>query len=369
MVFSKQAKAFALLLIMAFSVTGCYPTGQRSEAIGDNIWDEAEKIDNFTLNLTLPENYPSELPEVVVGTMRWDRDTAVGVCSNGKTITFEKDYQGNYYPEENRTVIQFDDESFLFFEASHISVSVPAENDLYKYALLFGTADTYYDTPYVSFESELNGFPEYDAIKQAKSLFEELGITNLAEPIVLGLTAEEANKYLLKEKQDYKEYYDEEYNYNEWTEDDEVYFITFPLLYNEIPTETNDVYVTGASYSGSFAKAVVTKNGIFSFECNGITVPEYTNGENIKICYSPNDILKSIVFEYSQKKLTNEVIFYNCELTYAPAEKVSYDEWRLVPVWRFDYAVVDNVADGESTRYYEVYNAETGNRISFEWQN
>lgn len=368
----KRISKYALAAALIFMLTGCFPTGERSAERSnddnDSVWAEAAKIDNFALSLTLPQDYPSELPEITAAVKRWDKDTVINALCNGKTIISEKEYKSDRYPEEKRTVLLIDDEgSYISFEPESIGCYCAAQNDKYHYKYLFSTYEVYYDNPDISYVSELEGFSKDNAVKRVRELAEKLGITNLGEANVFGVTAESANDFFDKEQ---------EYNndYTEWTKEDEAYFITFPLTYEEIPLETVRVAVPGYSYDGSYIKAIVTKNDIIDFSCAGITEPEYVIGDAVKINFSAEDILSKIVSAYSQRVLTDKLEFYNCELTYAPVDKLSNNDWVFAPIWRFDYALsgeyeIDNKKIELSARYSEMYSAETGNRIAYEWQN
>ena len=261
-------------------------------------------------------------------------------------------------------MIDFEDNSHVFFEPERLGFTDSKSNDEYYYQLFFSTYEVYYDQSGVLYTDELEGFSKAEAVRRVRELAGELGITHLAEPIVFGVTAESANNYFIKEKQ----YYDDDnFEYTEWTKNDEAYFITFPLLYNGIPSETNEVSVPEHSYHGSYIKAIVTPNKVVYFSGEEITTSEYITGKFIEINFEASDILKKIVSDYSQRVLPDEIEFYNCELTYAPIDK-SDDKWILAPAWRFDYAITSTDV-GASGRLQEFYNAETGNRIAFEWQN
>ncbi len=365
-----------LLMTMMIFFTGCFPTGENfavsDDRMPDNIFSDAEKIDNFSLSLTLPRDRSSELNQITASAMRWNKDTVLGAFQGDKTVTSEKEYSSDRYPQEKRTVIMFDDDSYVSYEAERLNYNNKKANDEYSYQIFFSNLEIFYENRDYSYVSELEGFSKANAVKRVRELAEKLGITHLAEPIVYGLTAEEANKYFLAEKQFYNS---GDYEYTEWERADEVYFITFPLLYNGIPSEINAVSVPESSYDGSYVKAIVTQNSITYLSCEGITMPDYAVGKSVKVNFSAEDILSKIVSAYSQIVLSDNVDFYDCELTYAPIEKLSNGESILAPVWRFDYALsgvtYDEILDKNleySTRYNEIYNAETGNRIAFEWQ-
>lgn len=371
----KVFKYIFLLITIIIFFTGCFPTGENSAISDDsksnNIFSEAEKIDNFSLSLTLPRDCPSELNQITASAMRWNKDTVLGIFQGDKSIASKKEYSSDRYPQEKRTVIVFDDDSYVSFESERLNYNNRKINDEYSYQILFSNLELYYGEPAPSFVSEIEGFPKTDAVKRVKALAEKLGITHLAEPIIYGVNADSANEYFLEQQQ----YYESNSEYTKWKITDGAYFITFPLLYNGVASEINAVSVPDSSYDGSYVKAIVTQNSITYLSCEGITMPEYAVGKLVKVNFSAEDILSKIVSTYSKIILPKNVEFYDCELTYAPIEKLSNGESILAPVWRFDYALSsvthDEILDKNlehSSRYNEIYSAETGNRIAFEWQ-
>lgn len=68
-----------LIIVLAGALSGCYPTERRAAKVSAGlaeIMSAAEEIDNFSVSLTLPESYPSELPKI----------TTAGVFFNEETV-------------------------------------------------------------------------------------------------------------------------------------------------------------------------------------------------------------------------------------------------------------------------------------------
>lgn len=366
------------IILLALALTGCYPTGKRTPNAGTNIDDimsEAEKIENFSLSLTLPETYPTELPKIMAAVMRWDKETVYEVLGGGRPILSEDEFESVNYPDEKRTLLTLDDKrSYISFEPESVGYNAPLDGEV-NHSIYFSEYDTYFVNPMVSYVSELEGFSSESAVQRVRDVAKKLGITNLGDPIVFGVTADIANNYICYQKREC-DFYDEPYgddDFKAWTKDDEAYYITFPLMYEGIPLENNGVYVPGYSYAGSYVKAIVTKDKIIDLNCMGITSPEYIIGDPAKINFSAKDILSKIVSDYSRKVLPIKLEIYNCELTYAPVDKLDNNEWVFAPVWRFDYASYNeyyyvglgNTAEN-ATRQIEIYNAETGNKIVYD---
>ncbi len=344
-----------ILIILTIMSAGCYPTGPRTVETLDDIWGEAAKIDNFTLSLTLPENTPSELPEVTADMMQWERNELLELLAKGKTIVFEKEFiEGE--GKQKRPYIEFDDGTELTFTQSLLWFDM-----LSGYPMDFSDVQSHilrYSDDDFLFVNEIEGFPKSDAVNRARELIEKLGITNLGEPRVLGLTHQDAEKYYNNKYQD-----DEDFELKEWTEDDDVYLITFPILFNGIPTESHEVH-TKMSIPDSRIDVIVTREYVISIDTSKAVSPEYTNGRTIKINYSASDILKKIVSDNSKKQLKYAVDYYDCELTYACVEWLPL-KFRFIPVWRFSYTEAVDFGDGvpKMLREHEIYDVESGNRI------
>lgn len=347
-----------ILIILAIMSAGCYPAGPRTVENIDDIWGEAAKINNFSLSLTLPESTPSELPEVTADMMQWERDELLELLEKGKTIDFEEEYVSDLSSEEKLTSILFDDGTHMYFEPSRLSFDMLPDSPVHSIyisvqSIIPQLANC--EVEGLTLVNEIEGFPKSDAINRAKELAEKLGITNLGEPRVWGLTHQDAEKYHNNRYRD-----DKDFELREWTEDDDAYFIIFPLLINGIPTETNEM-----RSMQSFVRAVVTRKNIIDFGCHYVTSSEYTNGKTIKINYSASDILKRIVSDNSKMQLKDAVDYYDCELTYIRAEWLPGCRYRYIPVWRFDYTkTVDFGGEWQKLRKHEFYDVETGNIIS-----
>ena len=324
---------------------------------------------------------PSELPIITADiVMSWDNDLIYDVLGNGKPILSIKEYPDEQYPGETRTVWLYDKhgEPYMFLGAGAERFEYYDQSDVSHYIFL-SSAGLYYDEPTIKQSDALDGFSEEDAIGRVRETAEKLGITNLGEPSVFAMTAEDANAYFeyqhqLRELGDYTE----DYDVVPWTKDDEAYYLTFPLVYEGIPISTTDVWVDGYYYqTGAFVKAIVTKDEIVCLEGWGITSPtEYTLGDTVKINYSADDILNEFNTHRPETPFGKKVEFRNCELIYAPIEKPDNNKWLYAPAWRVNYAVTheyEDIVSGSTAEWvcheYAIYSAETGERIKHEWDN
>lgn len=89
-----------LPIALAIMLTGCFPSERRNTLTeGFDFVEETEKIDNFSLSLSLPQNCPKELPEITATAMRWDKDAILNVFQGSKTIILDKEYDSDRYPQ------------------------------------------------------------------------------------------------------------------------------------------------------------------------------------------------------------------------------------------------------------------------------
>lgn len=372
----KNILKLVLIIALAGVLSGCYPTTRRASKGGariDEIMSVAEKIDNFSVSLTLPESYPLELPKIKTTGLRFDKNTIFDTFISGESVELEEQ-QSDTYPNEIRYWCSFNEEekSFLVFEPEELFYNSSRSQELH-YNNLSSYADQFTENELMTYENELNGFSRESAIQRVREVAERFGITNLGEPRVYGISAEAANKYFRNvDAQD--EYFGETPEHMTYTKDDEAYYIKFPQVYEGIPRETSDVNVPEYYYDTcSYVSAIVTKDKILRLDCNGITSPEYKTGENVRINFSAADILQKIVSDHSNIVHTEKINYFNCELVYAP-EKFENGEWTFIPVWKFEYSTDEEL----NNDYYknvvgkrpmvawitrDYYNANTGNII------
>lgn len=357
-------------------LSGCFPAGTSvptSDTSTGEIWAEAEKIENFSLTLTLPREYPEELPEITAAVMRWDEKTVLDNLQDGREILSTEESPSYGFPDEKMKVyVFFEDDGggdYVGFEPGRVSDRrLTSRGNMHNSIMSYLTKA---ETDKLTTVDELDGFTKADAVNSVKDLARGLGITHLGEPDVFALTAEEVNRYLYEESRLAESETGAAPPYTEWTKNDEAYFITFPLVYDGIQVAACDVAVTGVTdnfTNGSKIDAIVTRDGILDFKCDGITSPDYEMGKATAINFGAADILSKIVSDYSNRSLMNEYEFYDCELVYGPIRKLDDGRWVYAPMWRFDYTE-KTPYEPEKIRHQLIYNAETGNEIALEWNN
>lgn len=368
-----------LIIALAGALSGCYPTERRAAKVSAGlaeIMSETEKIDNFSVSLTLPESYPSELPKITTAGLFFNEESVFDTLLAEEPFeVFRREIPDDEpYPGETATNCRLDegDEAYLLFKPELVDYHSARHGKL-AYWDLISDANHFKDQDEIKYVSELEGFSSEEAILRVRETAEKLGIKHLGEPEVFGITAENANKYFsTMDARD--EYNGKTPEGTRLTSEDEAYYLIFPLVYENIPRATSNIRVAEYYYdTDSYVKAIVTKDEIVTLECLTITSPEYTTVESIPIKFSAEDILRTIVSDHSNIVHSEAVEYYNCKLVYVP-EKYENGEWTLIPAWEFDYCTHDtrksdyykNVV-GELPEIWwitrDFYNANTGNLI------
>lgn len=375
---SKHFFLILLSLLSAIALSGCFPTERRAAKVSTEfaeIMRAAEEIDNFEVTLTLPDSTPSELPKIITAGLRFEENAVIDALFIENPLKVSRREIPDDEPYPGETAVSFtldDDEAYLSFKPELVDYHSARYEEL-AYWRLVSNANRFKEQNEITYISELEGFSSESAILRVREAAEKLGITNLGEPEVFGITAENANKYFAdKDAQD--EYNGKTPEGKRLTTDDEAYYLVFPLLYGGISRATSSVRLPDYYYdTESFVKAVVTKDEIIYLEGFTITSPEYKTAQSIPIKFGAEDILRTIISDHANIVHSETVEYYDCKLVYVP-EKYENGEWTLIPAWEFDYCT-------HSTRggdYYEkvlgelpevwwitrdFYNANTGNII------
>ena len=326
----------------------------------------------------------AEMPRVKTTAMDFDPDTVYEVLANGVPYLSVFDIEDNQYPGKMRTGWTYDyhGKELLFLSCGPERVSYKEQGDV-NHSEFLSLDKLYYSDPYVKHVDELDGFSKEEAVQLVRDAAEKLGITNLGEPSVFAMTAEDANAYYdhLDAIHAHSEPHDESKGdcyHTRWTKDDEAYFVTFPLTFDGTPISAYSVdqkQYNWGRFDGSCVMAAVTKDGIVSFDANGITVPEYTLADPVKINFSKEDILD--IFNSNMPDsitlFANKVEALDCNLTYVPLDLLDNYEVVYTPVWVVDCAsYCDNLyGDGTTAEGIDhkivMYGAESGERLRYDF--
>lgn len=375
MVFSHRTKTLSILLIMALALTGCYPTGENPQLVADNnenpekvleqISNIASENEHLNIDSSPLESYPQELPEINVSVMEWDTKTLDELFISRYENIEHTEYPCDFFTNENYHLYDSTDESAyrLVYEPGRLSSSKREKLAVYGYGTMAGALDTYCFSDFFD-DDHIDNLSESQAVDMVRTQLVSLGMTNLSEPSIYSITADKANEYF-----EYHKFRGYGYEYLEWSCDDEVYIIRFPLEYDGIPLTTDASFDMvagghGSYFVGSRITAIVTKDEVLSLDCGNIFSPTYSIGESVAINCSAQNALKTAVEYYDSTILGNsDIEIKTPELVYVPFEQHDEKNFTLVPMWKIDASIKSNDEDIMGKYNFLFVEVENGNLV------
>lgn len=358
----KLLKSVILFTSCLFFLSACYPTGEQLPSTGDDnsISEQIGAIASGNEHLeidALPSEYKTELPKINVKVMEWDSDKINEAFLSQKPGLEHNEYPCDFFSNENYHVYKEEDKYWLVYEPGRLDSEY--RKSVYGYGTMQAAMESYRFEDLFT-EDSINSLEKDKAVNECIELLNKVGITNYSEPRIYAITADKANEYW--KWMDYDEY-------EEWTVDNEIYFVWFPIEYNGIPV--TDYYSRniaiggqGGYFVGSHISFVVTKEKVFSMMSSNIFSPEYELGENVKIKCSADNALKFAAEYYDGIVLGDQDIKINdCELVYVPYEQHDEKNFTLVPMWKINISVYSDSSVLMGVRDVLFIDAQTGNII------
>lgn len=354
---TKITKSIALLAFTALCLTGCFPTGEKpvtGNAEYADIKKRADKIDNFTLELQLPENAPESVPTVKLTWKELNVDDIYRAFGDGGSVISSEEYPSDYNLDAVYHIDKLDSVVTLIYERGRLIMdryldaedSSVASQKSSEYHFLAGMIeDILYDDPRIN--AELQGFSREEAVKMANEVFDKLGIKIYSKPQIFTLSAEFAKELI-------SEY--------AWDTDPEGYYLIYPAVIENIPTLSKRAkFKMDLSVAVSPIRMVISKDRVEYFSCNHLYDNEYEKTGETPIKFNAAEALDVLVSYYEPQKLATEVGFTSCELVYVPVER-SEDIKSVVykPAWLFTGYEKSNHID--TIYIYELVYADTGAR-------
>ncbi|WP_101696623.1 hypothetical protein [Clostridium minihomine] len=229
-------------------------------------------------------------------------------------------------------------------------------------------------------EKELSGLSCEKAIEQAAMIIEELGITPHLPPQIYSLDSKS-----LQKKQDLLTQ-DEDYNYfveigktklkDQWTEEDESYYMVFDIESNGLPISSESYAFKNSEVAveGSRVTVIVSKAGVQSLEVDGVIYEELEKKQP-ETLIPMAEALESLKQKYEKIILNEELTVKRISLVYVPVitggstdkqtGEIINKEMELIPAWSFsiDLAYVKDGQEFTHTTVVQI-NAVTGKEIS-----
>ena len=367
-----------ILTVSALAVSSALAAGSISAAAQGVNDSYIQAIDASTQKTasSLSENAQAsdaktrQVPTVKVKAKKWDeeklKDMFIG-SNDGFDLTVNNSdmFEGNnFYVYDG--VKENGKEFWLVYETGRLTAEYRNNS---KGQLSIATTLGVYDFGEFFGDKDLTLFTREDAKNMVSPVFAELGITNAGEPEIHAFSAENANKYLAQDRYVAKGD-DKEYTYPEWSVEDEIYVLRYPLMYDDLPLSTVSPS-TGmldnkwAVYAGSYIDVIVTKDGILSIDGFQLLSPEYEEAEEVAItCDYESALKKGNEYFTDWTEEFNDTGYMghydyeieSCQLVYVPmfsdedyAKHFSADagitftedvDFTLVPMWRVDASII-----------------------------
>lgn len=367
----KCLAAAALLISMALTLSGCFPTGEKdpntSNVLSESEFFECEK-ENLSVNFKIP-NKPVNVPtRIKLKEKFFNPDELLEIFFGGKTIN-EADSRGMHIWANDKSYlrtqsklneIRFDDGATCYngLEVSRNSPINYQINLIYsreQYRDMFGIGE------------EIEGFPSQNAIDRALELCSTLGINNLGKPMVYAFNLEVYEKY--------KELTSPWLNSDiPFTKDNEVYILRFRQTFGEIElADLYDYYINDStakygkvSLDSPEVVVGVSKTDIFHFMVEEAYEAEYETISNEPIKFGLNYALNEFSGYLERSYFNNETKFIAADIVYFPVESKEdgYIEYSLA--WCF-YGTVHDKKSKYSDNYNIVFRTENGARIDYKY--
>lgn len=270
----KSIKA-AVSFLLICSLTGCFPTGElnesgnskiNSEITGNSNGNENDpnilssiptEIENLKIDVSLPDNYPAELPIIKATLREFDAEAVKTLFIDGKAIYEDNSRNGKIILETTDGASLFIGKGDItFISDSHL---LDGENDKRAKSKMQQTAAEHVVTHYFNFPhagDELEDFPRSEARERADELVKKLDIKYLGEPQIYAVTAEDSHNF------------DAEIIL---TKEEECYLIKYLTTYDDIsiPEDNNEVFADRSNHV-SVVNVILTKDKLVKFLCHNI---------------------------------------------------------------------------------------------------
>lgn len=334
----KTIKAVLSSAIFTVMLSGCFPTGEVSmpESAPNN-------VEGVTIDISIPEQTWESAPEITLRQREWDNEKLISTFLEGGTITYENSFET--VREVMCYIYRTDDGRSLRIETGRLSYE--AKWDSEKNSL-----NSYYTADYMPelFPDEtLDGFSREEALERVYEIINKAEIKDLGEPEIYAVTAERVNELRTIN--------------TKWTKDDELYYIRFPVIYNDIPVfncmSAAPIPGTYLVFEGSYVETAISKSEIVFFNCTTVFGEIQKTGNDIQIKYSAENVLDQVKLYFSERE-HEPLTVIGCTLTYMPSAANGFREFSFKPAWCVKYIEGKELSIPKSL----IYDANTGAGIT-----
>lgn len=344
----KKTMAAVCAVTLISLLAGCYPSGVKAppdtvDSISQPISDTIGGDENNSDSVETSEAVGDKIPSVTLVPRKWDNKKIIDYFLSGKTISKTSEYESDDFPDEKRYVYDTEDDLRLILERGRITF----DNKALLLEFSYGYIQTFLDNSYYEdLNGELASLSKASATDTVTRVLNDIGINNFGEPEIYAVTAADAKKICSNE-----------FEIADWTSDNEVYIMKFPLIYEDVPIIQKAVAIgeTDIGFHGSYIDAIVSKDGVISLKLNGIQSEEYQTNESVEIKIGA-DTAKQKLFDYypeTGELSPPEIIGWH--LVYFPTAKQG-DTYVFEPYWQFDCMKTgDTIGNSKHTEYVNVH--------------
>lgn len=343
--FTCESKRLTVLAIScSLLLTACFPSGGQALSTEENsvLSQQIEEIvsnnEHLEVEAELNENVET-VPKINVKIMEWDEEKLKETFLKEKTNLIHEEHPSNSFPNDSHHLYTEEDQYWFAYEPGEL-LSADRQN-VFGYGRLQSYLSVRRFEDFFTDDS-IEFLSRNEAVNRCTSLLTEVGITNYGEPKVYAITADRANEFWKTE--------DDDNEYDDWTIEDEIYLLRFPIEYNNIPITTDSKF--GGSKFGNNKQIgstlidfIVTAEKIYSMNCQCVYSPKCEIVENVKINCSAENALKIAAQHYDSVELGDQTIkILSCKLVYVRDEINEDKNCTLIPLWKIDAASYDNEA-------------------------
>lgn len=320
----------------------------------------------INVNCTLPTDVPEQVDVLKTKPFWFEPGLPEELLLTGENYEWEETRQNRYYPEIETPIYVHPEDKLLM-----LGYNGNSGGDFYFNRYddhLYGTVGNHCDyaaiEPVSWTDSALDGFTPEEAISKARDMLGQLGITNLGEPNVVAVKADKANEWLGQTEWENKD--GSKVEWKEWTKDDEVYYLTFPIVFNNIPVATSGSCSGGMTRNdfeldGTYVQVTVGRDEIKYINTYDIPDAEVETAKTADISISAQQALDILTEHHTAEDFPIAINVNDVSLVYAVSKNDKYFdtcEAFLVPMWKFEMTYESTL--GGDVCLVEFIDAQTG---------
>lgn len=200
-------------------------------------------------------------------------------------------------------------------------------------------------------DETLEDFTPEEATNMALELLGKLGITNLGKPDVVAVRAEKANEWLHQTYWENKDGTPAEWK--DWTKDDEVYYLSFPIMVNDIPIAFSGSHSGGCTrndfkFDGTYVYVTVGRDEVISIQVHDMPDPEMETVSDAQIKVSAQEALDILTDHHTAEDFPTAIDINDVSLVYVISKGEKYwdtCEATLIPMWQFEMTYESELGD------------------------